>query len=597
MNGIDKITIRNGSFIYNGTVPGLPNDKRATFITPTYYGCHTMCGSAPQLNTPGTALGLVTTWVFPFAILLSLPYESSIATKKVRRTVIAVLNWLGSPQTSLTATIDNFLQIRRCHRRVKDEEHDKAWNNLLYVVSVFNQFDLPSRAEQEDFIRALVYGLYCTVNITNSNQLNRPEVRLTRDLLSELASQLRLLRRKGVIPTLASLATFLVAFVFSVVLSFAAVGKDATVSPLVLGLGFGWLPTLVIFAIVDRNPVSSVRSAVLMSRWLFNVNAIHTCFSESALGDVSRIQWWTAEPSDNDQPGENTAANMIAPEDVQTEDDAKPDNESQDLNGPQSDNATQQGSEVESGECEVIDDRTPFKGIPPAFRVGEFIGQGRRMQYSGLASAVLENIDSSHFGHHLVSCDSATSAIVRRLNGRRPAAWFVTACVSLFLVFSQLAMAFMLAYNTPSVGLGCWSGGYVVYAFLSSISWIVQLFCKRPGRWTRFLCHTSNGLAFCFLIAFTLAMLTGAFNSCFCMTLFGRSYMNFESSEFYLKFFHVGRYWIGATVIGGLVPFISFLWAVFGWLKCQHLWTVNETGRSTGELKSREINSDWLRYN
>jgi len=89
--------------------------------------------------------------------------------------------------------------------------------------------------------------------------------KLTQVLISQLAFQLRMLRRRAVIPTLASLGTFLVAFVFSVVLSFAQVGKSTPVDPLVLGLLFSWLPVLVISTIVDRNPVSSVRSAYVQS--------------------------------------------------------------------------------------------------------------------------------------------------------------------------------------------------------------------------------------------------------------------------------------------------------------------------------------------
>jgi len=110
-------------------------------------------------------------------------------------------------------------------------------------------------------MRTLIYGLYRTVSSDNEDSTDSEEVAMIRELLSELAFQLRMLRRRAVIPTMASLATFLAAFVFSVVLSFADVGDNATVAPLVLGLLFGWLPVLVIFAIVDRNPVSSLRSA------------------------------------------------------------------------------------------------------------------------------------------------------------------------------------------------------------------------------------------------------------------------------------------------------------------------------------------------
>jgi len=132
---------------------------------------------------------------------------------------------------------------------------------MFYVLSVFNQFDIPaSGAQQKQSIRTLIYGLYRPVSVEHG-VTESDEVALTRELLSELAYQLRMLRRRAVIPTMASLATFLAAFVFSIVLSFADFGDSATIAPLVLGLLYGWLPVLVIFATVDRNPVSSQRSS------------------------------------------------------------------------------------------------------------------------------------------------------------------------------------------------------------------------------------------------------------------------------------------------------------------------------------------------
>lgn len=121
-------------------------------------------------------------------------------------------------------------------------------------------------------MRTLIYGLYRPVAAIQSRQQSE-EIQLTRILLAELAYQLRMLRRRGVIPTLASLATFLAAFVFSVVLSFADVGKGANVTPLVLGLLYGWLPMIVVFAIVDRNPISSVRSAYVFNTSELTVSA------------------------------------------------------------------------------------------------------------------------------------------------------------------------------------------------------------------------------------------------------------------------------------------------------------------------------------
>ncbi len=210
---------------------------------------------------------MVATWIFPLAIVLSLPYEA-MHRKKFRGTMAAVLNWLGSPQTALTATIHNFRQIREAHRRTVrygKGKYKTAWNDALYVLTCLNQFEALDAAGNEDgeqqklFLRVLMYGLLRPT--VHHNYDGHVDGELTTELLAQLALQLRMLRRRAVIPTLASLATFLVAFVFSVVLSFAEVGESSTVDPLILGLLFSWLPVLVIFTIVDRNPVSSDRTA------------------------------------------------------------------------------------------------------------------------------------------------------------------------------------------------------------------------------------------------------------------------------------------------------------------------------------------------
>jgi hypothetical protein len=97
---------------------------------------------------------------------------------------------------------------------------EREWDNAYYVLSCLGQFALPA-----------------SPRFYNS------------------------LRRRSVIPTLASLGVFLVAFVISVALAFAEIGEYRTGTPLILGLLYCWLPLLVIFTIIDRNPVSSERSA------------------------------------------------------------------------------------------------------------------------------------------------------------------------------------------------------------------------------------------------------------------------------------------------------------------------------------------------
>jgi peptidoglycan/LPS O-acetylase OafA/YrhL len=85
------------------------------------------------------------------------------------------------------------------------------------------------------------------------------EERMTRELLGVLAYELRMLRRRAVIPALTSLVAFLLAYIFSIVLAFDDTKDSTTVFNLDLGLVVSWLPPLVIFSVIDRNPVSSDR--------------------------------------------------------------------------------------------------------------------------------------------------------------------------------------------------------------------------------------------------------------------------------------------------------------------------------------------------
>lgn len=187
-------------------------------------------------------------------------------------------NWLGSPQTSLTATMFNFFEIGACQRRVVAARRQQGKpgasfkHNIcptsacdaFYILSCMNQFELPSAPHlRRRFLEVLVYGLFRPMTAPSIEDEGEPEADavLLRELASTMAFQLRMLRRRGVIPTLGSLATFLIAFVFSVVLAFDDLGDRTTAHSLAIGLLFGWLPLLIIFTIVDRNPSSADRSA------------------------------------------------------------------------------------------------------------------------------------------------------------------------------------------------------------------------------------------------------------------------------------------------------------------------------------------------
>lgn len=142
---INNITIWDPKrpLIYTGPVHRLnPPFLRQDILTLTYEGCVALCGAEAQLQEPRTALSMVATWIFPLAIVLSLLYDTFHWKDKIIRTIGAAVNWLGSPQTALTATIQNFLQIREVNRRATGRlgpgERWAEWNDALYVLTCLN---------------------------------------------------------------------------------------------------------------------------------------------------------------------------------------------------------------------------------------------------------------------------------------------------------------------------------------------------------------------------------------------------------------------------------------------------------------------------
>ena len=244
-NGITNLTI--ASYIYTGPAIGIrPDFPREQYFALTYQGCKEICDDPIAWYSPETSLALVANWIFPLNILLSLPFES-LHEGKFHRTLIALLNWLGSPQTALTATIFNFRQLRQSHRRVSRDVNTYRSHlrcAAYFILCSINQFHIDPQALQirEDgkasrMLNVLVYGLFRPLSDeTTPAGSTCPDIELTSQLLVNLAFQGRMLRRRGVIPMLANLATFLVAFIFSAVLAFAELGDESSPFSLAFGL-------------------------------------------------------------------------------------------------------------------------------------------------------------------------------------------------------------------------------------------------------------------------------------------------------------------------------------------------------------------------
>jgi hypothetical protein len=231
-------------------------------------------------------LGIVSNWIIPIlALLAALPYDSLHRRNdgafwyqgRVMKTMGALVNWIGSPQTALTATLFNIHQIRKCFHATEasgegvsgDRDLQPLKTHAYYVLCCIGQFKL--KEVDAEFLRVLTYGLFmpiCDVTVGEGGDadgvadeaIQRRARGYTTELLQAMAFQLRMLRRRGVYPTFISVFLFFIAYAISIALAFADVGERTTTHSLAFGILISWLPLLVLFALLDRNPVSADRS-------------------------------------------------------------------------------------------------------------------------------------------------------------------------------------------------------------------------------------------------------------------------------------------------------------------------------------------------
>jgi hypothetical protein len=62
-------------------------------------------------------------------------------------------------------------------------------------------------------------------------------------------------------------------------------------------------------------------------------------------------------------------------------------------------------------------------------------------------------------------------------------------------------MAFLVSYRTPTVGIGCRSGFYLIYGILSFFAWVVEALPigKNPTTFAKRFCYVTNTAACCVL--------------------------------------------------------------------------------------------------
>ena len=212
----------------------------------------------------------------------------------------------------------------------------------------------------------------------------------------------------------------------------------------------------------------------LLSRWLYNVNIVKSWDKNGR--QRGPLPWWLP-PSINSQHQTQT-------------------------NG-----ASTGGAQLPNANGDVDN----------PFQLGPFIGQGRKLQACFLASVLMEVGDGLRQDQRRNPGEYNTSApydrgaweVFNRLSARPPSSWYKIAFISHLLVWTSITMALLLAYNSPSIGLGCWSGSFLLFGVLSNLTWMLQFIRpQRPVVGVRKICAFFNLVSLGWLIAVIFLMVS-----------------------------------------------------------------------------------------
>ena len=404
--------------------------KSATNSTISLAGCRDICGTGVALFSWEVVSSTITTWILPvIGTLLQAPFESNAT----RRTLLAIARWVGSPIASLSYVLWNIKVSAKAALMVdmavpydQTPAHKTdfgAIRDSMYLLLVMNQYTMrPLIAkEAEGLLRIVLFSR--DLNLTDTNIPLRKMRRI-------LAGELRETRRRGVVPVFISTMWFLFAFALSVQAALGRLGENATAHDLALGCLLAWFPILILGSIVDRNPVAAETIRKKLNTLIDHVrHSLRDTPNREAFIDTFRSQRNYEEL--------RLWINNVAHEGENMED----------------------------------------------FFV-EFAGQGRVRWHYGAAHPILCDIENCYIAKRgrnwLANEKEARASLVLGEVNNQGLLWFdmrefwqITSAV--MIVLGSCGAAFVISFFTPTVGLGCRSGGYMIFFVISLGLLIVEM--------------------------------------------------------------------------------------------------------------------------
>nr|OQO19826.1 hypothetical protein B0A51_13516 [Rachicladosporium sp. CCFEE 5018] len=449
---------------WTGDVVQIPKNETTQIST---WGCHQFCGSGNDWYPWSQVSNTITAWVLPVGgIILQAPFVSNAFWE----TVFSLSRWLGSPMASLAYIFWNIKVSGKCALLVDlavpyDRKITSPGTNFgsirdsFYLLMTMNQFTMRPHVRQRKEAEGLLRVALFSKDLRLLRPGKSPEGRITRasfdlapgqfgvwnpgpgsdtytprpdidmepegqlnKLRQDLAQKMRDGRKRGVVPVFISTLWFLFALALSVQSAFGYMGVNAQAHDLALGCLLSWLPVLILSSIVDRNPVAADATRKELNELVDRVR--------QALMDDTIRELYLRCIIDPDQHHD-----------------------------------MQKWVERISKACPMLDDF-----------FAHFAGQARKRWHYGAAHPILSDIEGAYIAEQgrdwLADEYEARNKLVlgkpKGLDWLDPRElWQVLSGV--LIVAGSCLGAFVLSYYTPTVGLGCRSGGYTVFGTMAFI--------------------------------------------------------------------------------------------------------------------------------
>ncbi|RPB14647.1 hypothetical protein P167DRAFT_466018, partial [Morchella conica CCBAS932] len=527
-------------YSYTGLTPNLPLGPGRPYLI-SEQGCRTLCGTGADKYPWATAANTITTWVLPIiGLLLQAPFESN----QIAKTFLATCRWIGAPIASLSYIFWNIKITGKCAITVDMAVDYNAFpgpgsefsqlRDSFYILSVMNQYALSTELEHAG--SSSTERFLRVALFDNDLVLANPSKGMVHRR-EKLAASLRSGRKRGVVPIFISTLWFLLSLAISIHAAFGNLGVNATAHNLAIGLLLGWLPVLTLSSITDRSPGSADDVRRKLNRFLSHVR-------------------------------QGLQANTTNPR---------------------------------------------YKSIQlPAYSHSDnyhyftsFCGQARSRWHYGIAHAILtgtEDAFAAAHGRNWTAHHNARALLICAPPATRHSniwfdfreLWQIMGATA--LVGCSIFGSFIISYFTPTVGLGCRSGGYLIFFVItlahflaeSAVWWIFPRPSKLRERigWAFTVMEMVNTA---WLIYILSAQTFGLYQTCACWSSSwgirgGGGYINFGTSAYY-KAHIIAVYWTTGTILSSLAMGAGFLYVVAEWCTQSHMWT-EDYGDAMAGLKA-----------